>query len=350
MISALLLLALGLLPGPARAGGASQAGRLHRARLDLAGPLETVELEAGRGVTRLVLDLRAGESVRIVVPVSERSPLDLVEPRVRRVVPGAGRAAFAGWVTAPQEWEELPAGLRARVRPPVGPRAAVVGWRTLALLGGVALLVAGARRRPVAALALGLAGAALVFLFPGTEGPGAPAPIRVLEGEAETGRWLAVEAAYAQLAVEPEAVMRVETLPRDAVLDWTVRVVAADRTWSASAPGAAIVSFTALGPGERALTPARNGLGDLAEAWVRGAGGVWSARGPWPAGLALPPPESRAPGESQAPDPPGWLASGLPQGVGVLVGRLAPGALAAGRTAADGPTWLRLVGFDSPDD
>ena len=99
MTLTLLLVALGMIPGTAHGAGGSQAGRLHRAHLDLAGPLETVELDAGRGVTRLAVDLGEGESVRIVVPLSERSPLDLTEPRVRRVVPGAGRATFAGWVT-----------------------------------------------------------------------------------------------------------------------------------------------------------------------------------------------------------------------------------------------------------
>jgi hypothetical protein len=71
-----------------------------------------------------------------------------------------------------------------------------------------------------------------------------------------------------------------------------------------------------------------NGWTDLSECWVR-EDGAWTFRGAWGRGKELPPPAG-------GPPPPGWLAAGLPQGVGVLLGRLAAG---------DPTSFVRLTGF-----
>ena len=91
--------------------------------------------------------------------------------------------------------------------------------------------------------------------------------------------------------------------------------------------------------GLRFLDPAGNAWGDLDAVWTRSsAGGAWVGRGPWRLGAPLP--------EAQpVPSvPPGWLAAGLPQGRGVLVGRLAESSWRGPEGA--GVAWIRQVGFE----
>jgi hypothetical protein len=111
-----------------------------------------------------------------------------------------------------------------------------------------------------------------------------------------------------------------------------------------------------LSAGARLLVPEVNTWGACADVWVRELDGAWGRRGPWEHGAGLP--EALADGVGSA--PPGWLAEGLPQGVRVLVARLAAGTWAgpsaapgaplrggpSGRPeAADAEVWLRRTDF-----
>ncbi|MEZ6017319.1 MAG: hypothetical protein R3F49_19555 [Planctomycetota bacterium] len=120
-------------------------------------------------------------------------------------------------------------------------------------------------------------------------------------------------------------------------------------TWTLVAPRGAWVVERSFGAGFRVLQPEVNTLCDLAEVFVREASGAWSRRGSWALGGALPG------GGAEGVAPPGWLAVGLPQGVRVLVARLAPGAWAGPEpgvpqgtqagAAQDPERWLRCVDF-----
>lgn len=134
-------------------------------------------------------------------------------------------------------------------------------------------------------------------------------------------------------------------------------------TWLLAAPrGAWVVERTAPA-GLRLLREEVNTWGDLDEVFLRGADGAWARRGRWGLGEALPaapaeaPTQARAQARAQGTAPPGWLAAGLPQGVRVLVARLAPGTWGgeawtppagaskpAGEPGAGG-VWLRRVDF-----
>jgi hypothetical protein len=67
------------------------------------------------------------------------------------------------------------------------------------------------------------------------------------------------------------------------------------------------------------------------------SGGEWTAHGRWEA--LRPWPEASTAGlddeRGDAASPPGWLASGLPQGPDVLLGRL----------EGEPATWVRITGF-----
>lgn len=327
---------------PAQAPGV-QRSRLARARMGVEGPLESAVLDQGRaGRTVLEGPLLPGERRELVVPLPSR-PLGDRPPEV----PDGVR--FLGWVEDPAG-PPLPPSLSARPRPPVGEAISRAGGAALALVGAGALLVVAARRRPPLALGLGLglaagAGAAQT-LVGGESGP--PPPVRVLEGDGPSGVWLQVDGAFQSLAGPPRPGLRLEARPASAPLEWRVPLSAtppgAVPLWRAHLTGGRLWRLVPLDPGGRALTPGANRWGDLAETWTRGAQGGWHARGPWSRGAPLPPPA----GGSSGSGPPGWLAAGLPQGVGVLVARAGPRTW-GGEDGVEPPpavVWVRLVGFE----
>lgn len=352
MIAATLLLFPA--PSPRPPGPCLQVQALPRAELLLRGPLEGVQhRDRLGGRLRIEQRLLAGEERRLVVPLARRPDPDLepapeleaLGPQGAGGAPGGGSASVLGWIE-----EDLPgnAALRARPRPPVatdrgGPSPAALG--TLAL---AAVVVAALRRRPSLAL---LGALALVLPAIGLQlraGPGPARTVRVLEGLRPGGAWLQVDTAPGNLRLEarPAGALGLEVWPEPgpgAGPRWTVRPRPGQvDLWVLDLPDHRLSLLGELDPGARTLDPDLNLWGPLEEVWVRSPEGIWSAHGPWGPGQALPAAQDPSGG------PPGWLASRLPQGRGVLVARLGPGAW-SGRTLERGEepreVWLRLVGF-----
>jgi hypothetical protein len=314
------------------------------------------------GETLLEGPLLAGEQQRVLVPVPLWAPPGSLEPELE--VTGGGRASFDGWadplgLEEERAWQSVPAGLRARAGVP-DPERTPVRAPPLALLAALTglVLALSQRRRPLRAATLGGAFAlatAAATLAPDRD----PARLRVLEGDAPSGLWLALDAGRDELALPAELPLRVESRPERARLTWRVRLGSApagpnrsggsggsdrsdgDRapTWTLSGPRTTLLAVSGFDR-EIRLSPSGNEWETLAEAWVRDPGeGTWARCGPWPRGKALP---AASPGA-----PPGWLAAGLPQGPRVLAGRLDPGAPTGGppRGPAGVPVWVRLTGF-----
>ncbi len=319
---------------------AAGENRLWLAELELAGPLERVEVAVDGGTTVLAGPLLAGERRTLLVPVPALAapalgPAELwPEPGVR--ADGDGTAAFVRWRESEPDafWSGVPRGLQARPRPPLAgarPRASVAALCTCA---AALVLALGARRR--AALAALGAGAALAAALLPAAGGDAP-PIAVLEADLAGGAWVRVLAARDALALPADLgaageSVRLESEPEGGALVFEASLAAGAPRWSVRAPGALLHLLERRAPDPDAR-PGRNPFGELAEAWVRDAAGTWSALGRWPRGTPRPAPGAAGRG---TPAPPGWLAAGLPQGVGVLVGRLAE----PGRAA-----WVRASGF-----
>jgi hypothetical protein len=186
------------------------------------------------------------------------------------------------------------------------------------------------RRRPFAALGWG-ASAALLAAFLGPRPPeDGLRRVTLEEGDAQSAVGLELEATRGRLWIRgaPD-VLHIETAPAEARLTCRVDLENA-AAWEIAAEGAILYRLTSFERGERAFSRAENRWADLEETWVREEGN-WSARGAWLLGRALPAALSAAP-------PPGWLAAGLPQGTGILLGRLRarPG---------EGPVYVRWSGF-----
>ncbi len=316
--------------------------RVRQAEVELVGPLDDVRLVvAGRAETILHAKLVAGERTTLVVPLAAaRDERELVLSEVPEC---AGSARWTGWVRdelndAEQSFEALPIGLRTRARPAL-PRAAGerVSWAAWFLaLGVVPLLLSVQRRTAVMGAVSGCAALAVFVLARST----VPVPsARVLECDADSGRWVAVDSARDELrapcavplhfAVEPEHAFVQGELDRSALPSgmWTVR-----------ARGAIFLRWSAFDPGQRSLERTENRWGRIEALWLRSAEGVWSFHGEWELGRALPAARDAAPI-----DPPGWLNPALPLGTEILIARLAPGAFAGD---GDVPTsvWIRRLG------
>jgi len=318
-------------PGTPAAPRAAPQAQSRTASFELRGPLARAEwaLRAGAARTVLSAELRAGEVRRLELPFAGGALADLPPELVRLEPPGA-RATFDAWRPAPSL--DLPAGLTARPRPPVGRARPALSGAASALLLAAGVLAFAARRRAAACLAAGLAGAGGVALLTLSREPPRAAE-RVLEGDA-SGRWMEVEAAFERLDVPAGDVRGVEFEPAAAAaapVVWTVELDPRGERWSAERRGARICRLSRFDPRARRLERELNAWGALEAAWTRAAVGSWSYHGAWPLGTALPPQQGGR-------GAPGWLAAGLPQGVGVLIARWrhAEGAET---------TWIRLVGF-----
>lgn len=302
------------------------------ADVELRGPLDGATLALpGGGETRLEGRLAEGERRTLAAPVL--LPRGAADAGASEIEAAPGGVRVLRWSGAPswEAWTALPAGLRLRSRPPAGAAVRAPSAAVLLALAAGATLATALRRRPLGALAAGLASTAAAILAPlASVGPGA---VRVLEGDGASGRWIAVDAAAGELELGERRPLALFTEPEDAALALAVSLADGGRV--ARAPGAGLTRVEALEPGPRRLAADGNRWGSFAVCWVRDVSGTWTWRGPWPLGRPLPP---AAPGEP----PPGWLASSLPQGVPVLVARLEGGFGAAPPST---PTWLRLVGF-----
>jgi hypothetical protein len=326
--------------------------------LELEGPIERVLVRgAGPPATEILLHVPAGGRRSLDVPLAF-APLPGTEARVELVEPGtgrvrAGRAAHTEWERA---WEDLPAGLRLRARPPMTPVAPRPGLAPLVILLASLAAALGLRRTaPRSACAAVLVGAACLGWVPLGQGA-ASAPLAsnvVFEGHGESGAWLRVHGAVGELRIPVEGSgakslpLRVEVDPRDAEVSWSVVEDERGRVlWIARSSRARIFAIEAE-PDVGSLSQERNACADLDRSWSRSADGRWTAHGAWPRGTALP--EARASAEAVEEEagqpsaaPPGWLASGLPQGVPVLLGRLAP---PSGTVPGSTRSWVRWIGF-----
>ncbi|MAB80816.1 MAG: hypothetical protein CMJ89_15820 [Planctomycetes bacterium] len=311
-----------------------EGNRLWWVELEVEGPARALRIEAGEdGVTKLEGGVERGEAFRRTVPVPFSSPLGAsglsvgVLPRV--VWSGEGEARLLGW-SADQPAAILTRthrALLARPRPvpgPARPRASTGALLALLALTG---LSAGLRKRPLAAGVVCGVGA-LVLWGASARPPDAPETVRVLEAGMGP-RALEVTAARNVLAL-PTQTDRLEVDPPGVVLS-----IALDPHRAGSvrvrAEGALLRALRAADP--PVLTPTKNDWQDMAQVWTRSGEGAWRHHDAWPRGEALP---SASDETEQDPSPPGWLASGLAPGRGVLLGRC---------DAPRGSLWLRLSGW-----
>ncbi len=319
---------------------APDLGRFREAEIELRGPLSALELSLGaQATTRVELDLAPLEQRTITVPLCAEP--DEREPVLRELPEAEGDARWNGWTRAGHgearaRWDALPPGLRAR--PPVALFDAVRGREPqtagIALATALCLAALALRRRTVLALGVSFAGSAALLGWAARAGE-APRELRVLEGDA-SGAWVAWDSGYEVLEASAGVPLRLEVVPESAEVLATARLGPAgiDR-WRLEAPRAVLRRCEVLDAAPRRVAHDFNGWGRFEAVWVRSPEGVWSTHGPWEAGEPLP---AGAPGM-----PPGGLNPALPQGVAVLVARLAPGTFAGGARPG-GEVWLRWVG------
>ena len=324
-ILAAVLLALGC-----AASGHAQS-RLAYARYELAGPMSAAELGFAPGSrTKLSGELLAGERVERVLPV-------VVDEFGARGEPhwswqgdpeNQGRARFLGWDrSAEEQWGKLPPGLQLRSRPPVLPADARPPAALFLLLAGCALgSVVLARKRAVLAALPALAGCALAWLL-AHPASGARVPWLVLEGAGMRSPWVEQRADWETLELPSECgpVLLASEPPRASIALATS--LSAPGPITLQARGAALFASRALDPGPGSLdSGSQDCAPTLEQVWWREAG-EWSYRPNWAKGQPLPPAQPGGP-------PPGWLATGLPQGPRVCI---------AGTTGRS-PRWFRDVG------
>lgn len=314
MIAALFLCAAQL----ASPGGAVQA-----ARIELSGPLDSVEFATARGATRVEHPLDAGESVSLVVPLVADDARTAAAARVRIEGPrddgGAalGRARLADILPQHPALDELPSALRARALPTVEAHGALgpAAWMAAACAAAAVLAL---RRRPRYAVLVALLGTGAVVW---ARRPPQPQVVQVLEaGSGEV--WLARSVGAGSVPLPPvEDAWRAFVVPADAPLELRV---ASDGSAILRGRGTLVVESPWVAPLER-LSSARNDFEDFTLVYTRDAG-VWQRRGVWRMGEPLPAVDDTAP---QA--PPGWLAAGLPLDGTVWLAQRGAGG------------WLRLV-------
>ena len=330
--------------------------------IELEGPLERVLLRGRLPVaTEVRVSVPEGGRRRILVPLAggSMSPVgEQLRPRVELIepaVPEGGRVRIESALADVDEtrWTELPIGLRLRSRPPLSSKG-LAPWASYGTVPGALLLAtllafAGWRRRSARA-ALASVSLAVVLAIVLPLGPQASSREEVasvvLERAEDEDLWLRVwggegEVTFAVDPARPEQVpLRVESEPEGVPLRWTVGDgMEGAVTWSAHAPGARIHVVQPFAP-PGLLQPTSNEFGELAMTWFRSASGAWRSAGPWRVGDPAPrTASSRVEGtEGGTSAPPGWLASGLPQGVSILLARVA-------EEPGQPETWLRWVGF-----
>ena len=308
------------------------------AEVDVVGPVSGLVVNSGAaGESRFARAFEAGEKLRIAGPVPVEDAEAPVAPALRWTREESfdagsiarGSARFAGWREdrAAAAIAALPPGLLARPRPPLGAPDVRASPAELALLPACFVLGLALRRRRGASAAVGVLGAAVVLALGWPRAAATPSTATVLECAAESDAALEVAASFGRVEVP---LSDFETCVVE-IPDARTRVVWSEietDEWSASAAGASIVRLRPFDLGGKRWTRERNAAFPLAETWVREEG-TWTARGPWPAGGSIPEPRA-------GPPPPGWLQAGLPQGIPILLGRVAD---------AHEPHFVRLTGF-----
>ena len=311
------------------------------ASVHFSGPLNEVVFHIdGADVTHFVGALVAGEERELIIPFPELASRR--EPKARII--GSGQVEFRGWLES-EALPTLPGRLSHRTRPPVAAAAARIPTVALLLLLGSTILALSLRRRPwgalTASVALGLAAGVLTA----RDGAGGRMMERLVEGDSREEFWIQIETARGEIACGTSLPAKVEISPAGNPVRWTVRLGPDGEPRYSIKASAATLSLVRKLPGTAALFDRqRNDFAELEECWIRAETGGFKAHGPWKLGLSLPAPQET--GSS----PPGWLASGLPQGVPVLLGRMAERPGFFGRNTGSvaspaGRTWLRLTAF-----
>ncbi len=310
------------------AGTTGGENRLWFVDLELRGACAEVRLDCGPdGETRFLGPFADGENRRLSLPVPVRAlpGADLSSLALPRalVLPAeaAATAHVLGWsaLQPALSLERRASALRTRPRPPLSSTLSRAAWPelVLVLIAGVFLLRF--RRRLSILLPLAV-GAGLASLELARSRQAEAHAERVFEWEAGDTRALAITVARDELALPREGL---EVVPEGHRLEFTL---------SRAGEGLVRARGTRLTGLESAGLPplahAKNEGEPLVACWTRSATGVWLARGTWARGEPL---GSRAAGGSG--DPPGWLASALPPGRSVLIGRTEAG------------DWLRCLGF-----
>ena len=314
--------------------------------VEVTGPTEGGRLQCGGSQARLALALASGERRRLEVPFSY---IDEGQAEIPAAVDWAsGGLRFIEWqpTSRAADWARLPASLRRRSIPvPAGVRArpSPTGWSLLVLGFVLAYLF---RNRPALAAILGLGVAGCLLGLDVVEQVGSD-EASVLEGDAQSGKWLRVSVRPGSLPVNLTRLLRLGALPEDVRLSWVGTGAANGKcSWTAEVarsrstpPNSRLISCEQFFPSDpdSISAPVLPAVGappgmPLASTWLRAAsGGALVSHGPWRRGQPLPAPRP------DDPPPPGWLAAGLPQGVGVLLGRV--------ESQAGQDVWVRMIGF-----
>jgi len=339
-VKLLAICALGLAASGPFFVGISAGQRLRWARIEVDGPLASVRLDATpAGVVELTGPLSEGEHrvIEVPVPVSPQSA-NAARPPELEVVGGSGRARFAAWlgndaassVAGALAWPAVPGSFGAVPLP------------VLMLLAGAFLVGLALRRRPAACALLALVSSGLVTLLMIGAEPSSPS-LRLLElGAAGDPGWHVIDATRDACRAPIERPFELVVLPANVPLGVRMPMdFDAQPSARFEARGATLYLKRPLAAGPHALTRGMNRWGRLDATWVRAADGAWTARGAWELGRPLPEPiEEPLDGGL----PPGHLNPALPQGIEILIGRLAPEAF---RGPRDGPqqAWVRIYAF-----
>jgi hypothetical protein len=317
------------------------------AEVALEGPLGGVVLDMGAGgETRLVGALLSGETRRLVVPLPARTESERFTPSIH-VTPLAGFTAdergavrFVRWLEpAGAGIESLPPGLRARARPPVSRDVVRPSTAALLALAAVGVAILGLAERARAALFAALAGSAAIAWISPVRASEFEAHVALVEADAASTPWLDVEAAADELELAPPLdFVSIEVWPPASRLVWRMSLDP-EPTLDVSGRDVRLYRLALFDPGDARIDRTKNDFAPLRESWVR-EGGEWRSHGAWPLGEPLPPAL-----DPPSDGPPGWLASGLPQGPAILIGRIDPDR--SPRPVASGTSvYLRLANFD----
>ncbi len=319
------------------------AGDVQTAKYRAVG-VHSVELRVGRHTTSFSTGINGGNTGTLVLPFTTDELSRSIPPEVLSLDPPDAEFEFLGWDPFEDRWSTIPPQLRARTRPPLElpKEESQIGLLMITIATGV--LVVGMKRSPYLAFAAGLAGTVVLLLtgFP-EERRQDRREVRVLDGTSE-GDWLSVVGmrhGFSQLGLSLP--LQIETVSPVASIHWW----RGDQGWNASCPGNPIYVAQDFDPGHRRFERDLNSWCELAEVWVREPGGAWTGHGEWKIGEPLP-----ADIGQRGRMAPGWLASGLPQGTGILLGRLAPGCFQGTgpdttwvQSRGEQTTWIRLTGF-----
>ena len=321
-----------------------EGNRLWWADLKVRGPADSLELTlAEGGGTRIGGEFVGGEELERALPVPLVSPLGSAGlssasmPQVR--FSGEGSAALVAWS------EDQPAAEfgrvqrsflhRARPVPELQRSCATTGQLVILFAAGLFLL-GGRRSRPMLVAFSIVGGAALVAStyggFPGPDG------VSVLEVDLARGQAVEIRSAYGKLDLA-DGIEWLEVLPEGAAV-WFHTDPRSAGQLQATSDGSLLCGM------RRAvvvtgLRLSKNEWAGLEQVWTRSKAGSWRIHGPWPYAAELPPGRSMVAAADDADGEPmglpGWLASGLAPGDGVLIGL---------RQNTKRPFWVRITGWE----